>query len=629
MNEGFPNIAAHPYSEFIRGLLRKILPSDFFMKDKHLERYLEDFPILAHTEFREPPSALSFYLLCRYRPNAFKFFYEIITRWLVPGKRLDSLLFFAVDFQFSELSEEVYTVAEIILNIDNAKDLEILKRNLPIIETEIRLGVASVYHAQRILEIKGLAADEKTAMIQETIASLMEHRPEVFDNAIFAEMQHLLVLCSDAFKDAREYRHIARMIATHYLFRKALRKAVGEASKKRHLFVKLLQTRVHEGEDIKKVLGVVIGLNFVRDNEVFEEPHLLKAIQSFAPHTHVLEGSFVANISRKDPIRMLYLEVEKNDGKAFTAHEVKTIRNGLQSDLKNRVEHLMHPIFMPRNEEEIMRHIVTLASQLKYVRDLPQVIITFDEQTDDNVAFNVIMLRLLKDDTESIQDSFEEAETFLEFIPDRCRDVGKIRKRYTKEANVFRVQMDKTRFLREDHSLDLYKARQVVSNELTRLLGAFRDYNGGMISKQHELFSAFQALLGPRTRQRHHLLIENFFYALDPAVMRSVLEPQPLKTLFGMLTEALKKHWKPEEEYLLKTHREPDTFLAVFVTEDSALKDRVAQNIKDLESPSLELATVDLNTDDTYCLAYILRSDDTTLRKHFLHTLKAPTLIPA
>ena len=56
----------------------------------------------------------------------------------------------------------------------------------------------------------------------------------------------------------------------------------------------------------------------------------------------------------------------------------------------------MPPVFMPRNEEEIMRNIVSLSDQIKYLRDIPQVFITFDEQTTANLFFTIIMVRLLK-----------------------------------------------------------------------------------------------------------------------------------------------------------------------------------------------------------------------------------------
>src|SRR5262249_28102216 len=146
----------------------------------------------------------------------------------------------------------------------------------------------------------------------------------------------------------------------------------------------------------------------------------------------------------------------------------------LPIDLKDRIEHLMHPVFMPRNEEEIVRNVLSLSSQIKYIRDIPQLTISFDEQTLTSLFFTVILVRVLKPDSRPIQDTFRRGETFLTYIHDRCRSLGFLRKKYLKEATIFRVKLAKGKFLRRDHSIDLNKARQAIFDELTRLLGDLR-----------------------------------------------------------------------------------------------------------------------------------------------------------
>ena len=100
------------------------------------------------------------------------------------------------------------------------------------------------------------------------------------------------------------------------------------------------------------------------------------------------------------------------------------LKERLAEDLKNGVERLMRPLFMPRNEEEVMRNIITLAQQLRYPRDLPQVIISFDEQTDADLSFIIIFLRVLHKGMPSIQELFQRSRTFLKFIPDRAKMLG-------------------------------------------------------------------------------------------------------------------------------------------------------------------------------------------------------------
>ena len=49
-------------------------------------------------------------LVCPYRKGAAKFFYDMVTRWLIPGKQLDATLSFAMHYQ-------EYLVAEIVLQL--------------------------------------------------------------------------------------------------------------------------------------------------------------------------------------------------------------------------------------------------------------------------------------------------------------------------------------------------------------------------------------------------------------------------------------------------------------------------------------------------------------------------------
>jgi len=82
----------------------------------------------------------------------------------------------------------------------------------------------------------------------------------------------------------------------------------------------------------------------------------------------------------------------------------------------------------------------------------------------------------------------------------------------------------------------LQKARQAVAHELIKILGEFRDYNGGMIVKQNEVLEQLRELF-TETERKNEFLLENFFYSLKPAVMQSILPPKILKSLFSLLEE--------------------------------------------------------------------------------------------
>jgi hypothetical protein len=612
------------YSGSIRNTLMRLLPSDFFFSDEANEDLAVGFgrllPIFKWMEWGDQKCKVSIFLLCRHRVNGVKFFYEMISRWLMPGKRPNISSFFATDFKLPELSNETFTICEVVISLENTVDQELTRHQLPILESEIRLGLISVYHASRILEIKGLSADEKTSIIQERIVSLLERRPRDFDHDIFTQMQHFLVMCSEEFKAIREHTHMSRIIYVFYLFRRTLKNQMELHPGQRFVHVKLSKTYLHLPFGLKKVLGVFAALNFQGDNELFEERHLIRVLKSHFPQLSVVEDSFFSRSSKEDRSQLLYLEIEKEDGTDFTLAEMKLIKERLPDEIRNGIEKLTRPLFMPRNEEEVMRNIIILSNQLKFSRDLPQVIIAFDEQTEGELAFTVIWLRVLKPSDASIQELFERSDSFLKCIPDRIRRVGLLRKKYPKEVTVFRVKFANHRFLRPDHSLDLFKARQAIVQELQRLLGEFRDYNGGMIAKQHEQFLTLRRLFS-HLDHKEDLLLENFFHSIFPIELRCLFNPRFLKNLFTMLLEAIQKNRETggKGSMFQKTDQHCSYFLLSY--DDPSFKEELAGCIKVLQIPSSQLLTLSLQAFDSSYLGYIYLEENSEKREIFLNTL--------
>lgn len=617
------------YIEAVKRILRDLLPYRYFadaegdceLLEDQVDKLKRQLPMVRRTPFGSPPCDLSFFLLAKQRSNAFKFFFEIISRWLIPGQRLNTMAFFAVDFRMPDFSEDIYTLVEVVVNIESAEDMRKIRSNWPGTETELVLGTKSAYHARRILEIKGLSADEKTAMIQEHAAYLMRRRPKDFQQDLISETQHVLVSFQDDFKAHRSYRHLSRIIAVQYLFRQALRKAVKEMPNRRHLSLKLMKARVSSDGTQRSVLGVLVVVNFIRDHEVFEEQHLLKAIRNYVPSIRGVPGSFFTHTGHSHGIGTLYLEIEKTDGSDFSSREIRRLRRELPGDLKDRVQHLIHPIFMPQNEEEIMRNMLSLSGQLRFLRDIPQVMISFDEQTANEVSFMVIYVRVQKEDSLPISEYFQRAHHLVNYVHDRSKIVGYLRKRYPKEASVFRIRLAKDDYLRRDHTLDLQKARQEVAEQVQAVLGEFRDFNGGMISKQNELFCSVHNLLAD-VGKSNEFLLENFFYSLTPVVARSILEPTALKTLFLMLLEALEVSFFHEDKPFFKVKEEPEILYVMIKMADPIMKERIACSLEPLNISSMDLARTFVTVYDNPYLGYIYSCEDSLKRKNFIDTLR-------
>jgi hypothetical protein len=607
----------HLYTNSIKNLLRRFLAEEQLFDEyqqEHMDELFIRLPLIRPSTGDVESSQLSVLLLCRQRPHAGKFFYEMLSRWLIPGKRLDFSLFFAADFRLPDRGDEVYTIAEIVFVAEDYREVKAMLKNFPLIDLEIRLGIASSYHASRILEIKGLSVDEKTVAIQELIASLIRRRPQDFDYDLFSQMQHFFVTCHDGFKAQRECKQMCRIIYVFYLFRKAVRSFVERFPKKRHLSFKLLNTRLHLPFGVKRVLSIFVGVNFLKENELFEENHLVSALRNYIPDVKAVSGSFVLSRSREDKIHTIYLEVEKEDGTPFSLEEVKRLRRGLPEDLKGRVEQLIRPVFMPRNEEEVMRNLLILSKQLKYKRDIPQVIISFDEQTDTELSFLVILVRVMQEKAIGVCQLLSDADTCLKFQVDRVKNMGMIRNKHPKEASVLRARLSNAQFLRKDHSVDLYKARQAVALELQKIFGDVRDYNGGMIAKQIEAFIALKDLLGEVGR-RHDFLLENFFHAIFPVELRSVLPPEPLKALFFLLIEMMEKN---ERAKLLIA---PGCTYALFHLHASLEEEKIFNIVNELHLAAPQLVSLRLKVLNTTYLGYIYFSDDLKKQETFREAL--------
>lgn len=613
------------YREGAQDLILKLIPSDILESTNDLVsriRFNDLLPIIQISDLNQAPCHLSVLLLCKHRSNVSLFFYEMISRWLLPQKKLNVELFFTSDIRLPKISEELFCIAEIVIEIKSTQELEEIRKNIKQIETEIRLGVVSHYQAQRILEFKGLSNDGKTAMIQEKIRSLIQSRSKDFDRGIFSQMQHFLINCPEEFKSARDYHHISRMISNLYSLQKLIRKNIESVSSQRHIILKFLKTQIKDKQNPRNVLGVLVGLSFLKEHEIFNKDHLINAIRAYLPNVHAVDGSFFVERVQGSLIQTNYIEIEKDEGDDFTFEEIQVLRARLPDQLKLHIEQLTHPLFMPRNEEEVFKNIMTLSKQLRFVTDLPQVMVSFDEQLDKELRFTVIVVRAVTPNEKSIEVCLKDAQSKLKIIPDRIRCIGAIGKKYKKEATVFRACIDDRAILRADHSLNLYQARQSIIHEISQALGPVRDYNGGMIGKQNEVLVHLKRILG-RYAQQHEILLEKFFFSLAPMELRSVMDAENLKQLF-LLVLQMKKN---EEGFCKKNHdflfkQEETQIYIVLPNVDAEFKEKITRTIQLLNFPPYQLISFVIESQEIPCAGFMLQCDNLLVQKQFYDVIE-------
>lgn len=605
------------------------------------------------------PATFSFTVLSdgSYTHGTGRFVADTASRFLVPGKQLSIVSTLGSAFKIENIENRFFFIMEMIILIEESSDGLVIQHNFENVAKDIRLSILAVKHARQIVRIKPLSLDQKKIIFEENLASLfsrtskeshtlfdqahglllkaageeafsrvqqelaplLELKEHTFDRDIFKEIQDFVGLFKDAFSAIRDPKHLKRMISYQYLFKKILTQGICNQPHKRHTSIKLLRTYLNSGRFKQPVLGVLVGLNFIQENEVFEKRHLLKALQSCFPHLIFIEESYIADSSLDPKVHTYYLEVKKRSRSDFTQSDLIKIRKCLPREITNRIETVVHPVFMHRNEEEIMRGILDLAKQLKYVDDIPQVIINFHRQTAQDISFTVILLRLKKGDEGSLREIFKSHPPTHEIHNHEEKIVGILKKRYTKEANIFDIRLDKKPFLRPDYSVDLYKARQSVILDLTEILGEVRDYNGGMISKQNEVLRELKTGLSARKIQSDFLL-ENFFYSVTPAYMQSLLSASILETLFLMLLEVLEHDFSIDRFYSSAQILD-DTFLIMLGSTNQELIGAIEKEVELIKPDYPDLTKAQAHTYEIHTLGYILRFENSDEYAGFRNTI--------
>lgn len=647
--------------EFFRRALKDATPEAQFglgedpsEEDRRLayQRYKMALPIVTCSFPDVAPCTLSAVFVARssFTSGLGRFTADIINRWMIPGRHVDVHFLCGINFHFVNDPERyTYFGNNVSIQIRDQQELEIAKTNFAKLASEMRLIIKTVVHARKLMATESMPLNQKQAFIEDYITTLinrplkefdqtifdqvhqvsirasaeynvakikenfarLSHRlPYLVDRDIYSEIQHFVLLFRDKFMSIRSQYHLYRIIAYKYLFRKGIIHNALNRPNERHMPFKLISTKIGSKNGQKPVLGLLVGHNVLFENEVFEARHMVQAVRTFVPNVKAVEDSYIVDTRKGVDVCTHYLELEKEDGAPFSLADIRLLRQKLTKELPTRVEMISHPLFIHRNEEEVMRNILTLSRQLKFVRDLPQVIINFDKQTSNELCFTVILLRLIKPDTLPFKKILEQSPTKPKIYDYDVKLVGMLRKKYPKEANVFEIQLPKRDYFRRDYSIDLYVARQAVKNQLRTWFGDFRDFNGGMISKQSEALTDLKEALAD-TEYKNEFHVENFFYSITPTYMQSVIQTDHLKKLFCEMMHVCEKSFADQPHHLSCSIHE-DLCVVAIGGRHSGYQDRVLSAVSALQIPGSELCSSAIPIFDISALGFIFRPTNTT-----------------
>lgn len=598
-------------------ILWKTLPHPLFFEDQKnvLSWLLESVPLIQWTHFETLPDCFSVFLICRPvgHISIEEIFLNHLTQWLSPEKKISLLSSSHYFFHLEGLPNSEFFVGEARFLIKDQGLHYAIQSNLPSWSQELRFLLKNPAYASDFLASKISTYPHHSLPLFRLFVDLIQKYPNYIDKNVFGDFSCFFALTNSNFRSQRSVRSLARLMISHYLIRNQLLRKVRITPDKRHLFLRFLSSQLSFPFGSKTVLGIAIVMHLPAKNEHLDEQHILLAIQELFPNIQILKGSCYLFQTYQNTIQSLYLEIEKLDGTRFSFKERRQLLKHLRNHLKERVETLVPTIFMNRNEEEIMKNILVLSREVESEMEMPQVIIALEKQTVEDLFFTVTLVRVLKDNDLPLKSLFSKLGKEAQFLPDRTQVVGYLQKKYPKEANVFHLRLARSSFLRSDSSTHFYLARKQVVALLERALGEIRDYTGGMILQQGELFLRLKNAFPQASVE----LLENFFYSITPIEMKVLLPLHFLTSIFQEILQFIESVRLKKETFCSVIAQEKDFAFAIVHSDDPKLREGLDHHLRP-ENPSHQTYVhFSIPFQESMLLGYICLSDNKEQQEKF------------
>lgn len=424
------------------------------------------------------------------------------------------------------------------------------------------------------------------AKLKEWIRRFCLHEEE----PLFHELFIFYLIASKKYLDHRFPVHFFRLVLSIYALQKQLQHAIAFAPHVRHLRSRWMPANLFFPFSSKKVLGCLVGFNVLDRYELFDEENILLALQKHFPQIRMVKESFYCHPSPHKDLKIFYFEMEKKDDESFSLAERKLLKNSLEEKIKNSIQLLSPAIFSGLNEEEIYKNILVLNREIENVEDIPQAHITLDQQSGKGIVFRIILVYVTPYHRFSLKERFFD----VTFISERLLTVRHLDHRPI-EAHIFRLVLPRdASCLRSDGSLDYYSAREKVVNYMQAAVGEFRDYNGGILLKQQELFQAFKKNFPLENPE----FLAAFFYTLMPLEKRVVLQQTILCTLFSCFQKSRVKKNPEGSLYSFDTYQHAPDFYIIIRSDHSSFIEIISPILQEPFLDTLDLVYHFIDTAD-------------------------------
>src|SRR5262249_51217475 len=94
------------------------------------------------------------------------------------------------DFKFTASPEHRLFFMQTIIDVETDQQLAIIKNNWQNLKEEVRLSILTVSHARNIIALQKLSSEEKKAIIEENIASVIDTPSKMMGSTLFDQMHN-------------------------------------------------------------------------------------------------------------------------------------------------------------------------------------------------------------------------------------------------------------------------------------------------------------------------------------------------------------------------------------------------------------------------------------------------------
>ena len=373
--------------------------------------------------------------------------------------------------------------------------------------------------------------------IKQEIYRLYREQKERFDESLQRDLDFWLLTFRREFFTRRYPEYIAKIIIDSNELIRRIEWQISNNSKKRHLTLVATPSLVTSPFSSKSIVGCLLGIQLESCCEMISRKEVKEALEACCMGFELLD-SFYKHNPNSSSIHVFYFEIGYQENDATNSINLSLFEKRFLKQIETRIQVLVPPLFMQRNEEEVMRNLLILRRETSSIQDIPQVMILYDNHTHQEITFTILLVRVKKSADSSVLDLLRLSKGNEEYIEGQVYFLGNFSEESIIEGNVFQIRLKNiSRFQRKNSSIDYNLSRKRIIECLQIGLGEVRDYNGGMFIKQDERFKELKEVF-PEATTNYPEILENFFYSIWPIEKQATL-PMELFSAFFKLFQTL------------------------------------------------------------------------------------------